>query len=196
MPKTLITDIKYLRLIKKRQLQQQIPPLALLALSFLVSFAVPLFAFHYPSLVLSFIAIIWYLYVGICYRFRERIVIPDGDLLLSPITGRVRFLKTSSDISLLKISKSPLDLIEIRSPHASSTWEEDTLRVSYQQHNLIFRFDAGHLIRFEDAPMDAGNTIGFIVGSGTVSISLPNLLHTDLKVKDICQAGLSAIIAD
>ncbi len=168
----------------------------MLVLSFLVSFAIPLFGFHYPSLVLSLIAITWYLYVGVCHRFKERINVPDGDLLLSPITGRVRFLKTSSGISLLKIAKNPLDLVEIRSPHATSTWEDDTLKVSYQQHNLIFRFEAEQLIRFEDASMEAGSPIGYIVGKGTVSISIPNPLHTVLKVKDICEAGLSAILAD
>ena len=195
MPKQITTEIEYLTQIKKRQIRQQIPPLALLVLSFLVGFVVPSFG-HYPALIIAIIAVIWYMYVGTCHRFKEKIKVPDGDLLLSPVTGRVRSLKTSSDISLLRIDKSFIDLVEIRCPHASCEWEEDKLRVNYHGQSLIFRFEGEHLIRFVDAVMEAGNTIGYIVGNATCSISIPKPLQTKLKPKEICMAGLSVILED
>ncbi|MDD2228890.1 MAG: hypothetical protein PHY48_05730 [Candidatus Cloacimonetes bacterium] len=193
MPKQVITEINYLTKIKKRQIRQQIPSLALLALSFLIGFIIPSFG-HYPALVFAMIAIAWYLYIGACHRFKERITVPDGDLLLSPVTGRVKSLKTSSDISLLKINKSVIDLVEIRCPHASCVWEEDKLRVNYHGQSLIFRFETEHLIRFEEAVMETGNLIGYIVGSGDCYISIPEPLQTKLKPKEICMAGLSVIL--
>jgi hypothetical protein len=196
MPKTIITDPKYLSIFKKKQIRQQIPSLALLALSFLIGFIVPMFSFRYPAIILTLAAIVWFKYVETSYRFKQRIDVPDGDLLLSPITGRVRFLKSSSDISLIKIGKSVIDLIDIRSPHASCVWDADTLKVNYRGQNLIFRFDAEHLHRFEDASMDAGNTIGYIVGSAVCSISIPKPLQSGVKLKEICMAGLAPIVAD
>lgn len=194
MPKKIISDPKYLAEIKRQQLRQQAPPLALLALSFLTSFAIPLLWFHYPSLILALIAIAWYLYVGFCFRFKERIHIPDGDLLLSPITGKVVYRKTSSDICLIKIHKSRIDLVEIRCPYPGCNWEEDTLRVSFQGYNLIFRFEGAKPQKFLTAEMEAGNLIGYLNGTATVSISIALPLQTALQQKELCDAGLTAIL--
>ncbi len=194
MPKKIISDPKYLSEIKRLQLRQQAPPLALLALSFLTSFAIPLFWFHYPSLILALIAIAWYLYVGFCFRFKERISIPDGDVLLSPITGKVGYRKTSSDICLIKIRKTQIDRVDIRCPYTGCTWEEDTLRVCYQEQNLVFRFEGAKLHKFNAADMVAGNMIGYIYGSATVSLSIPLPLQTSLQQNELCDAGLSVIL--
>ncbi len=194
MPKKIITDPKYLAEIKRQQIRQQAPPLALLALSFLTSFAVPLFWFHYPSLILAIIAIAWYLYVGFCFRFKEKISIPDGDIVLSPITGRVVVRKTSSDICMIKIHKAQIDLVEIRCPYQGSFWEDDCLRLNYNGHNLVFRFEGARVHKFDTAEMEAGNLIGYIYGSASVAISIPQPLHTVLQQKELCEAGLTAIL--
>jgi hypothetical protein len=189
----LLSDPKYLRIIKRNQYRHQIPALALLVIAFLLNFAFSTYL-RYPAMALAFTAMIWYMYVGACFRFKQRIPAYEEENLLSPLSGRVRLLKTSSDISYLKISKHALDTVEIRSPHSSSVWEGDTLTVNYQRHNLIFRFEGKELIRFEDASMDAGSLIGMLIGNGSVSISLPRPLVSDLKPKEICEAGLTCLL--
>jgi hypothetical protein len=196
MPQYHISDAKYLAVIRKNQYRHQIPALALLVLSFLIKFALPAFNLRYPALGLAFLAMIWYMYIGACFRYKQRIQVYEVETLLSPITGRVRVLKSSSDLSYLKVTKHALDIVEIRSPHSSAEWDENNLKLNYRGHNLIFRLDGKEIIRFEDASMEAGNLIGMFIGAGSYSLSLPKPLEFDLNVKDICEAGTTALLAE
>ena len=196
MPKYILSDPQQISLIKKLQFQHQIPSLALVVIAFLLNLLMPNFNMHYPSLGLALIGVIWYMYVGLCFRFKQRIPALDSTALLSPITGRIRYVKTASDISQLKIGKSAVDLVEIRSPHADCMWEGETLKLVYQGCNLTFRFEANKLIRFENANMAAGHVIGVFSGAGSCYLSLPKPLNTGLRPKELCEAGLTSLIAE
>jgi len=194
MSTVLNSDTAILGKIKKAQYRHQIPALALLAVAFFANFFLSSFNMRYPSLTLAVIAMGWYMYVNACFRFRHKIVVPQEGVLLSPITGRVKSLKRSSDLYQLKINKSSLDLVEIRCPHESAMWDGNNLKLNYQETPLILRLEANELITFADVPMQPGNIIGMLVGGGTCSVNLPNTLVTDLKLKDICDAGQTALL--
>lgn len=196
MPKTIITDSQLLTELRKAQIRRQVPPLALLAISFLVSFLLPLLLFHYPSMVIAITSVIWFRVVAATFRCKHQIAVPDGDLLLSPITGKVRSIKSAPDYTLVRISKSMIDYVEIRSPHDSAEWEGDTLKLKYKGHNLIFRFETNSIKRIESADMQAGNIIGYIIGSAVCSVSIPRELSIAMKPKELCDAGLSVIVSE
>ncbi len=194
MPEIIYSDPKLLMRIKKMQYRSQIPSLALLILSFLISFVFASFNMRYPSLFLSIVSLIWFMYLRVCYRIKEKIPAPNPENLVSPVTGKVSSLKRSSDLYQLKIAKSFLDVVEIRCPHASAVWDGEALRVEYQEVPLVFRFEAANLQIFPESEMKPGNLIGMIVGKAMCSISLPQSLVSKLKPGDICEAGVSSII--
>lgn len=194
MPEIIYSDPKVLSRIKKMQYRSQVPPLALLILSFLISFVFASFNMRYPSLILSLISLVWFMYLRACYRIREKIPTPETDALLSPLTGKVGSLKRSSDLYQLKISKSFIDVVEIRCPHESAAWEGEALKVVYQEIPLVFRFEAENLHIFPKSEMKPGNTIGVIIGNAKCSISLPQSLVTRLKPGEICEGGVTTIV--
>lgn len=194
MPSNISIDPKLLTRIKRMQYRSQIPPLALLVLSFLISFVFASYNMRYPSLILSLISLIWFMYLRACYRIREKIAAPKTEQLLSPITGKVSSLKRSSDLYQLKIAKSFVDVVEIRCPHGSAFWEGENLRVVYQEVPLVFRFEAVNLHIFKEIDMKPGNPIGMIVGNAMCSISLPQSLVTMLKPGEICEGGVTTIV--
>lgn len=196
MPKTIITELKLLNELKKQQIRRQVPSLALLALSFMISILLPLFFYHYPSLILAILSFVWFRVVAANFRCKQKLIIPDGNLLLSPVTGRVRSIKTAPDYTLVRIGKSPIDYIEIRSPHDSAQWDNGTIKLQYMGHNLIFRFDSSHLQQIDSTDMQAGNIIGYIIGSAVCSISIPRELALEIKPKTICDAGLTALVSE
>jgi len=194
MPEILKSDISILLKIKKQQYRNQLPPLALLVLAFLISFFFSAYNLRYLSWGLSLIAFVWYLYVGFCHRYKEKIPAPEEGALLSPLTGKVRSLKRSSDIYQLRISKSFLDSVEIRCPHTSAEWDKDALRVVFRDAPLVFRFETEHLVKFAETEMQPGNIIGMIVGSAVCSLNLQQNLMTALKPGDICEGGFTPIL--
>lgn len=193
MPKYILSDAKHLAAVKKQQYRHQLPPLALVVFAFLVNFALPNFNLRYPSLSMAIIAMVWFSYVGACFRIKQRIPVLEGDLLLSPLTGRVRHIKRSSDMNQLKVFKYAIDIVEIRSPHASSEWDGDSLKLNYKGHNLSFRFEAKELIRFPESSMEAGSLIGMLIGKGSYTINLPLDLSLPVKAGDISEAGLTIL---
>lgn len=194
MPEYILSDPKLLSQIKKLQYRQQIPPLALLIIGFLISFVIPVFNLRYVSLAICLAAIIWFLYLGACFRYRNRIPRPSGDDLLSPVTGRIKKVKSALDAYQLVISKHALDTVEIRCPHSSSRWDEERLKLEYRGQSLSFRFDAEKLIRLEEAEMKPGEVIGLMIGSGTCQIILPRSLPCTLPSHTLCEAGTTPLI--
>ncbi len=194
MPPLIYSDPNVLTRIKRMQYRNQLPPLALLILSFLIGFVFASYNMRYPSLALSLIALVWYLYVGNSYRIRQKIALPETDEVYSPLTGKVHSLKRSSDLYQLKIAKSFLDVVEIRCPHESALWDGDALRFTYQGTPLVFRFEAKHLNRFEEREMKPGNVIGMISGTAICILNLPQSLVTKLKPGDLCESGVTSII--
>lgn len=193
MPNFIYTDLHLLNRIKKMQYKSQLPALALLVLSFLISFFFASFNMRYPSLFLSIISLVWFMFISACFRQRQKLPVPEEGKLLCPLTGRVRSLKRSSDLYQLKISKSFLDVVEIRCPHESAVWDGDLLRVVYQDTPLVFRFETEKLVRFPEQEMQPGNVIGMISGSAICSLSLSQSMMTTLKPGDICEGGQTTI---
>lgn len=170
------------------------PPLALLIIGFLISFLIPYFNLRYVSWAICLAAIIWYLYVGACFRFRNRIPVPSSDDLLSPLSGRIKQVKSALDSYQLVISKHALDTVEIRCPHSSSIWEEDRLKLEFRGNSLSFRFDADSLIKYEDAKMQPGEVIGLLIGKCNCQVILPRSMPCILPSHTLCEAGSTPLI--
>lgn len=194
MPEYILSDPKLLSQIKKLQYRQQMPPLALLIIGFLISFIIPFFDLRYVSLAICLAAIAWFLYVGACFRYRNRIPRPTQDDLLSPITGRIKQVKSAQDAYQVVISKHALDTVEIRCPHASSHWDEQRLKLDFRGQSLVFRFDAEKLIKLEEAEMKPGEVIGLLIGSGNCQLILPRSMPCTLPSHTLCEAGATPLI--
>lgn len=195
MPESILSDPKLLSQIKKMQHRQQLPPLALLAIGFLIGFVIPDFNLREVSLVLCLIAIAWYLYVGACFRYRNKIPLPPSEVLLSPLSGRIQSIKSALDNYQVKISKHALDTVEVRCPHSSCQWDEDRLKLEYRGHSLSFRFEAKQLVKLENSEMQPGAVIALLIGAASCQIILPRDLPCDLPQHAICEAGVTPLIS-
>lgn len=194
MPEMILSDPKLLAQLKKQQYRRQLVPMALLVLSFLIGFIVPNADLRYVSITMSVIAVSWYAYEGMCHRFKNRIPRPETEELLSPITGRVKQVKSSMDTYQLKIGKHALDCVEIRCPHPSCSWEDSSLRLEYQGQNMVFRFEGGHIEKVSPLVMNPGEVIGFFIGSGSCNLILPRTMPCLVKPHDVCEAGITPLL--
>lgn len=194
MPQYILSDPEILSQIKKLQYRQQVPPLALLIIGFLISVIVPIFDLRYLSMAICLAAIIWYLYVGACFRFRNRIPMPDHQGLLSPLTGRIKHLKSTTDAYQLVISKHALDTVEIRCPLAGSRWEEDKLKLDFEGNSLAFRFEAEKLIKLDKPEPKPGEVIGLLIGKASCQIILPRSKPCILSSHTLCEAGITELV--
>lgn len=194
MSETILSDPKLLTQLKRLQYRQQIVPMALLVLSFLIGFIIPIADLRYISIAMSVIAVAWYTWIGMCHRFKHRIPRPETEELLSPVTGRVKQVKSSMDTYQLKIGKHALDCVEIRCPHPSCRWEDDNLRLDYQGQSMVFRFEGGHIVKISPIALNPGEVIGFLIGSASCHLILPRTMPCLVKPHDICEAGITPLL--
>ncbi len=169
----LLSDGNSLLRIKKAQFRRQIPALALLLVAFLLSVIFPRARLYTPALILALAAIAWYLFVGACHRFKQRIPLPEPHALVSPIQGKIRYIRSNNEITLIKIGKIMLDGAEIRSPHQDCRLEDGSLTIPTPEGKISFRFNIKRLTWFPQPDFSAGNIIGMLVGNGSCTITLP-----------------------
>lgn len=187
--KVLLSDASILRKIKTAQFLRQIPAIVLLLLSFLLNYVFPGLEQYTLALVIAIIAIGWYLFVGMTFRFKQRIPMPSESAILSPLQGKIRFIRSNEEITLLNIKKIFLDSVEIRCPHDLCQREEDMLKLSLADESYAFRFNAKNIRWFEYAQMKSGNVIGMMIGGGSCTVSMPKGTHLELAEGGLLDAG-------
>ncbi|OQC09339.1 MAG: hypothetical protein BWX75_01148 [Candidatus Cloacimonetes bacterium ADurb.Bin088] len=185
----LLSDPASLRRIKLLQFRSQVPALLLLLLALALNYIFPSANLYKLALLLAIVAIAWFLYLGFCYRYRQRIPIPPEGSLVSPVQGNVRSVQGNDDITLVNIRKMVLDSVEIRSPHQDCTLEDGVLHLALAAGKISFRFNIPRVIWFDNPDFSTGNIIGMAVGAGNCTITLPGSLELDLKPGQALDAG-------
>ncbi|MDP2173099.1 MAG: hypothetical protein Q8M98_11125 [Candidatus Cloacimonadaceae bacterium] len=187
--KFLFTHISILRKIKTAQFVRQIPAIILLWASFLLNYAFPALELYTLALIIALTAIVWNLFISMNYRFKRRIPTPPENAILSPLQGKIRFIRGNEETLLLSIRKIFLDRVEIRAPLDNCRREEDMLKLTLGDKNYSFRFNAKNIRWFDYAEMKSGNVIGTMVGSGTCTVSMPGNSKLELVEGRLLDSG-------
>lgn len=180
----LLSEAESLRRIKFAQFRHQVPALVLLALAIAANTVFPRQNVYGWALAGAVIAIAWYLLVGFTYRFRQRVPQSPSQSLLSPVQGKVSFIRASGDATQLGIRKIWLDRVELRSPHSSCRLEDGNLFVEGPAGRVSFRFSFRKLHWFEPPDFRAGNIIGLAVGNGSCTVSFPGKPELAVRAGD------------
>ncbi len=194
----LLSDPALLRRIKLAQFRAQIPSLLLLVAALALNYLFPRQNLYWPALGLALAAIAWYLFIGFSHRFSQRVARPPANALVSPIQGKIAYVRSSGDLLLVNLRKMVLDSVEIRSPHSACRFEDGALHLESPQGRISLRFNFDNLRWFDSPNLEAGNLIGMAVGGGSCTIALPQSLGFTLAPKaavDICEVLLEEIFA-
>ncbi len=187
--KFLLSEAASLRRIKFAQFRAQVPALVLLALAIALNAFFPSRNLYSLALALAVVAIAWYLFIGLNYRFRQKILQPPASALVSPLSGKISFIRHGDGVTLLGIRKILLDRVEIRSPHASCRLENGALLVDGMAGKVSFRFSFRRIEWFPKPDFRAGTLIGMAVGAGTCTVSLPGKPDLQVAVDSAVDAG-------
>ncbi|MBW6513827.1 MAG: hypothetical protein K0B87_03620 [Candidatus Syntrophosphaera sp.] len=185
----LLSDPDALRRIKFAQFRKQVPPLILLALAIGLNAAFPRNDLYSWALGLALVAIAWFLFIGLCHRFKQRIPLPTEGAILSPIQGRIDFVRGEGGLTLLGIRKVLFDGVEIRSPHGTCHLEDWVLHLASGAERISFRFAFKNIRWFPEADYSAGKIIGMAVGAGSCVVTFPGEPVLAVKPGDPVDAG-------
>jgi len=188
MNQFLITDGIILRKIKRLQHRRQLLPLVLFGILFWLSLML-----NRPLIVqvLSVLSLIWYFRIMLGFRIRQKILFPEAAYVYSPITGKVKEIKTSGDLCQIIIQKSYMDRVEIRCPKTGAHWEGDEMVLSNPRMRISYA--AKHLIRLPESKLSAGEVIAYMPCKGTCKIFIPANIPCALREGSLCEAGETRI---
>lgn len=190
----ILSTTEDLKRIKRRQYKAQIIPVLIMALGISMQYWLPgLFFLNYPALAVTLIGIIWYLWNLSTHRYNNKVAIPSPDDLLSPLEGKVLYIRSNPDLNLINIRKSVFDVVELRCPHEDCKLEDDQLKLSTPSGNISIRFNASRLEWLKKDEWTAGELIGLVYGKASCTISLPTALEPEIKEGSLVFAGASPI---
>lgn len=191
----LLSEPSSLRRIKLSQLRSQIPALILLVFALALNYIFPSANLYTPALILALIAIAWFIFIGLCHRYKQRIPLPPQNALVSPVQGKIHSVQNNTDSTQVKIRKIILDSVEIRSPHRDCKLEDGALHLATSQGNISFRFAFPKVLWFDPADCNAGSVIGMAKGAGTCTINIPAGFEFKLDLDSTLDAG-DVLLAD
>ena len=187
--KYLLSEPSQLRMIKRTQWLLQLPFILLLFFAFLLNYIFRSYDLYSVALIIALFAITGFLFVGACFRFRQRIPIPASGCVASPLQGKVKYVRSNEDVTVVNIRRMFLDSVEIRSPHPDCRLEEGLLKLSLPQGTASLRFNATR-VRWMDSPdFTRGNIIGMIVGTSSCTVSIPKSIPLSVKAGDLIDTG-------
>lgn len=189
--KYLISDPDELRRIKFAQFKVQVPILIVLSLAIILNRIFPraggwIFG---AALALAIASLVAYFFVGLCFRFRQRIPMPLEGALISPIEGRISRNVFDGSNTVLSIRKGILDSVELRSPHDDCKLEDGALWLKTPAGKIQFRFNFQRIQWFVEPNMKAGNLIGMVVGKGSCTVVLPGKPELTLQIQEAVKAA-------
>lgn len=180
--------------IKRKQYLRQLPAILVIIAGICLQYWFPRGGFlYYPALIIALGGIAWDLWILGNFRYKEKIAQPEEGEIVSPLEGKIKFIRKSQDLTLINISKSFLDELEIRSPHSDSVLEDEMLKLHMPAGTITFRFNANEVIWFERPDYSTGNLIGMMIGAGSCTVSLPQGLESRLKEGADISSGQSVI---
>ncbi len=189
--KYLLSDADALRRIKFAQFRAQMPALLLVAVAIALKSIFPNTGnwLYTVALALAILGIVIYFFIGLCFRYRQRIPLPLENALLSPIEGRIEHIRGSGDVTLLTVRKKLLDSVELRSPHSACHLEDGELWLDTAAGKISFRFNFSHIQWFVEPDLSAGNIIGIVGGTGSCSVIFPGKPGFSVQPGDPVQAA-------
>lgn len=183
-----------IRQIKRKQYLRQIPPILVIILGIGLQYLFPHGGFlYYPALILALGGIAWDLWILGSFRYNDKIAAPPEGVIVSPLEGKIKFIRQNQEITLINIRKTFLDELEVRSPHPDCVLEEDVLKLHLPAGTISFRFNAREVVWFERPDFSTGNLIGMMIGAGSCTISLPQGISSPLRTGDDISSGQSVI---
>ncbi len=173
--KYLLSDADSLRRIKFAQFRAQVPALVAVAVAIALKTIFPSAGqwLYNLALALAILAIAVYFFIGLCFRYRQRIPLPSQSALLSPLEGRIDSIRSSEGALLVNVRKKLLDSVELRSPHSDCRLEDGSLFLDTPQGRISFRFSFKHINWFVDPDLSAGSIIGYVTGNGSCLVRFP-----------------------
>ena len=189
--KYLLTDVNHLRRIKFAQFRSQIPALVVLALAIIMNSIFPTNnrLFYDIALIIAILAVAAYILIGLCYRYRQRIPLPPENALVSPVQGKIAYIRRNDDNTLINIHKSLFDRVELRSPHSTAFLDNGVIQFETPGGKAYIRLNFKKPYWFSEPDFTTGNLIGMVTGSGSCTISLPGKVSLNLKTGDNIDAG-------
>jgi len=180
----IVTDVKILGQIQRQKYRRLILPIAAILLALIISYLLRNLDFiYYPLLVLTVSSFVWYGYIMTNFRTKGKIVEPEPELLVIPIEGKIKSLRSNEEVHNIRIAKAFLDVIEIRAPISGEfTRDGNNLIIKSGNDRINYLFH-GHGIAWLDVrnPV-AGQVIGLLIGKGSCTINLP--ASYELQVAD------------
>jgi hypothetical protein len=194
MSNYILSDAGILSQIKRLQYRQQVLPLILIAASFVISALLQSYDWlKYLGYALTMLGVALYIKNFLSFRYRNRIVRPRPDAVYSPICGKLTGVKSQGELTQLSILKNWMDPVEIRCPADGCYWQDEALKLTLSDAQIVFRFTAKRMIRIPKAEMKAGEVIALMIGSGSSQILIPAKLRLDPKIGDNLDAAESVI---
>ncbi|MGI6198070.1 MAG: hypothetical protein ACOYIS_02940 [Candidatus Cloacimonadaceae bacterium] len=127
-----------------------------------------------------------FLISGMAHRYKNKIPVPDADMFVSPIQGRLRYARQNEEVTVINITRIFLDTPELRSPHPKACIEGETLKVNTEAGDIEFRFNNLKVEWLPEPNFERGNVIGTVKGHGSCTISIPTAAF-NAQVKDAAQ---------
>ncbi len=169
-PKYILSDPYALKQIKLHQYIWQGISIIVMALGFLVG---TLTSLYLLSSVVVALGVGLFFTSGLAHRYKHKIPVPQEDMFVSPMQGKLRYSHGNEEITVINISRVFLDLAEIRSPHPGASIVDGQLRVVSKNGNITFRFNKLKVEWLPQPDFARGNVIGTIRGHGSCTISIP-----------------------
>lgn len=168
-PQTLLSDPDVLHKIKYLQFRKQMYPLIAV-----VVFMIANIFWNSPIfLYLTIASFGWYLLERLFLRTKNKIAVPETGAFVSPIEGKVISIRKGDEFTSLTLSKSMLDVVELRLPYPDmqseimGNWDFETpmglVNIRIKSEN----------VKYFDNKNKPGSVIGVIPGNAKINIHLP-----------------------
>lgn len=178
----ILSEPQHLKKIKIHQyLWQILPVLMFLSAFFLFNFP----DMYYPAIVMGGLATGVFIFIGASYRYKHRIPVPSENTFVSPIQGRMRYIRSNDELTAINIGRIFLDLVEIRSPHPSAKIVDKELQVSTAHGPIRFNFNNLRISWFENPSFERGQVIGMVMGHSSCTIFVPAALFAAAEDKQV-----------
>jgi hypothetical protein len=188
-PKILTSDPKVLHKIKYLQFRRQLIPILIVIFLLVLNIFWPQRLLFYPTLA----AFGWYLWERVLWRTKNKIAAPEEGAFVSPVNAKIRSVKKSSDNTIITLSKSIIDVVELRLPYpglrmeSNRNWFFDT-----PQGQVNLRIQSERIVFFENRNI-AGEVIGVLPGSSMLTLYLSPQIKVFVKEGQVVFGGETEI---
>jgi hypothetical protein len=182
-PKYILSDPQALKQIKLYQYIWQGISVVVIATGFILG---TLTRLHTLASAVVGLGVGVFMISGLTHRYKNKIPIPDANMFVTPMQGRLRYARQNEEVTVINITRIFLDMPEIRSPHPKTVIEDEALKVKTGQGDIDFRFNNLKVQWLPEPNFERGNVIGTVRGQGSCTITIPTALFNSM-VKDAAQ---------